>query len=97
MYAIRSYYEFSQELAGGNASAGGGATSYASFFNNRYYEAGSGEMVQAVEYGGQAWGWAYPNDYLQSLYDQTNDQRYVTYYYDQSAYVVNNPDSYNFV
>ncbi|WP_238480374.1 RagB/SusD family nutrient uptake outer membrane protein [Mangrovibacterium lignilyticum] len=89
-------YQFSQELASGNASAGGGATAYASFFNNRYYEAGSGEMVQAVEYGGNAFGWAFPNDYLQSLYDQTNDQRYVTYYYDQSAYVVNNPDHANF-
>ena len=89
-------YQFSQELASGNASAGGGATVLASFFNNRYYEAGSGEMIQAVEYGGQAFGWAFPNDYLQSLYDRDNDNRYITYYYDQSAYIVNNPDHPNF-
>ncbi|MCR8667883.1 RagB/SusD family nutrient uptake outer membrane protein [Aestuariibaculum sp. M13] len=89
-------YMFNQELASGNASAGGGATAFASMFVNRLYEAGSGEIIQAVEYGGQSFGWAFPNDYLESLYDQDNDNRFTTYYYDPSTYVVNNPDHPNF-
>ncbi|WP_370479747.1 RagB/SusD family nutrient uptake outer membrane protein [Tamlana flava] len=97
MHAESLYtYPFSQELASGNASAGGGATAFASMFVNRLYEAGSGEIIQAVEYGGQSFGWAFPNDYCESLYDQTNDNRYTTYYYDPSTYIVNNPDHPNF-
>ena len=43
----------------------------------------------------EAFGWAFPNDYCQSLYDRDNDNRYTTYYYEQN-YLVNNPDSPNF-
>ena len=55
----------------------------------------SGEVLRSVEYGGQALGWSFPNDYLQSLYDPENDKRYTTYYYPLIKYV-NNPDKPNF-
>jgi len=88
-------YQTSQALAGGNDTAGGGPSCLASMFNNRYYEISTGEMIQAVDIGGQAFGWEFPNDYCQSLYDRVNDKRYTTYYYDQN-YIVNNPNSPNF-
>jgi len=88
-------YQTSQALAGGNDTAGGGPSCLASMFNNRYYEISTGEMIQQVEIGGQAFGWEFPNDYCQSLYDQVNDKRYTTYYYDQN-YIVNNPNHPNF-
>jgi len=88
-------YQASQALAGGDATAGGGPSCLASMFNNRIYEISTGEMIQEVQYGGQAFGWAFPNDYCQSLYDQVNDKRYTTYYYDQN-YLVNNPSKPNY-
>ncbi|MEQ8471355.1 MAG: RagB/SusD family nutrient uptake outer membrane protein [Marinoscillum sp.] len=79
---------------GGDALAGGAGTWIGSVFNNRAYEI-SDEIINDVEYGGQALGWSFPNDYLQSLYDQDNDLRYSTYYYPLTKYV-NNPASPNF-
>ena len=90
------------ELFGGNDinnandfTAGGNGSWFGSVFTQRLYEQGSGDFVQQVEYGGQALGWSYPNDYLQSLYDRTNDKRYVTYYYPET-YTANNPESPRF-
>ncbi|MCB0616320.1 MAG: RagB/SusD family nutrient uptake outer membrane protein [Phaeodactylibacter sp.] len=83
------------DLGGNDNLAGGGGTWLSSVFNNRAYELSSGEVISSVEYGGQALGWSFPNDYLQSLYDQENDKRYTTYYYPLIKYV-NNPDKPNF-
>ncbi|MCV9387421.1 RagB/SusD family nutrient uptake outer membrane protein [Reichenbachiella ulvae] len=79
----------------GDNTAGGRGTWHSSVFNNRAYEMSTGEIVQSAEYGGQALGWSFPNDYLQSLYDQDNDRRYTTYYYPLTKYV-NAPGHPNF-
>jgi hypothetical protein len=79
----------------GDALAGGGGTWFGSLFNNRLYELSSGEVIATIENGGQALGWSFPNDYLKSLYDQTNDLRFETYYYPLNLYV-NNPAKANF-
>jgi len=89
-------YQCDQATGGSSALAGGGPTAYASCFTNRYYELSSGEMIPDVKYGGLTYGWAYPNDYLKSLYDQANDKRFTTYYFDMNGYVVNNPSKANF-
>jgi hypothetical protein len=84
------------ELTGGSdLLPGGGPTWISSLFNSRVYELSSGEMVRSVEYGGEALGWSFPNDYLRSLYDEENDLRFATYYYPLEL-IVNNPNSPNF-
>lgn len=84
------------EQTGGNDNLpGGGPTWISSMFNSRVYELSSGEMVRSVEYGGEALGWSFPNDYLRSLYDEENDLRFRTYYYPLEL-IVNNPSSPNF-
>lgn len=75
--------------------AGGGGVVLSSVFNNRAYELSSGEIINDVVYGGQSLGWDFPNDYLQSLFDQENDLRYETYFYPLEKFV-NNPDKPNF-
>ncbi len=83
------------ELTGGNDNlAGGGPTWISSMFTSRVYELSSGEMIRSVEYGGEALGWSYPNDYLRSLYDEETDLRFTTYYYPLQL-IVNNPASPN--
>ncbi len=92
-------YQRDQDLGStagnGDDTAGGRGTWIGSFFNNRAYEMSDNQILPSVEYGGQALGWGFPNDYLQSLYDQTNDLRYSTYYYPLKKYV-NNPAHPNF-
>jgi hypothetical protein len=84
------------ELTGGNDNlAGGGPTWISSMFTNRVYELSSGEMIRSVEYGGEALGWSYPNDYLRSIYDENADLRFTAYYYPLQL-IVNNPQSPNF-
>jgi len=84
------------EQTGGNDDLpGGGPTWISSMFTSRVYELSSGEMIRSVEYGGEALGWSYPNDYLRSLYDEENDLRFHTYYYPLQL-IVNNPNSPNF-
>lgn len=84
------------EVTGGNDNLpGGGPTWISSMFNARVYELSSGEMIRSVEYGGEALGWSFPNDYLRSLYDEENDLRFRTYYY-PTQLIVNNPNSPNF-
>lgn len=93
-------YQRDQDLgstAGGTGdnTAGGRGTWIGSMFNNRDYEMSGAQIIQSIEYGGQALGWSYPNNYLQSLYDQENDLRYSNYYYPMKKYV-NNPAHPNF-
>jgi hypothetical protein len=84
------------ELTGGNDNlAGGGPTWISSMFTSRVYELSCGEIIRSVEYGGEALGWSYPNDYLRSLYDEEKDLRFTTYYYPLQL-IVNNPASPNF-
>ncbi|OYX86458.1 MAG: hypothetical protein B7Y83_01285 [Flavobacteriales bacterium 32-34-25] len=84
----------------GDDLAGGGGFWLGSVFNQRIYEKQSGadavagnEVILGGEYGGQALGWFYPNNYLKSLYDKVNDKRFITYYWPENhtSYVVNNP------
>jgi hypothetical protein len=37
-------------------------------------------LIIELEQGGVSWGRVYPNDYLLSLYDKTNDKRFTQYY-----------------
>ncbi len=84
------------EITGGNDNLpGGGPTWISSFFNSRVYELSSNEMIRSVEYGGEALGWSFPNRYLRSLYDESKDLRFSTYYY-PTKLIVNNPASPNF-
>lgn len=84
------------ELTGGNdVLPGGGPTWISSMFNSRVYELSSGDMIRSVEYGGESLGWSFPNDYLRSLYDETNDLRFSSYYYPLQL-IVNNPNSPNY-
>ena len=93
-------YQRDQSLGQGDDLAGGGGFWLGSVFNQRLYEKQSGavagagnEVVLDVNYGGQALGWFFPNNYLKSLYDKTNDKRFNTYYFpdNYTAYTVNNP------
>ena len=84
-----------QTLGDSDNLAGGGGTWLGSVFTNRLYEMSTGEIIADPELGGQALGWSFPNDYLQSLYDVDEDKRYTTYYY-PLEYTVNNPDKPNF-
>jgi len=88
-------YPRDQTLGDSDNLAGGDDIWYSSFFNNRYYELNSNEMIPSVELGGNSLGWAFPNDYLQSLYDKDNDNRYTTYYY-PTKLISNNPNHPNF-
>ena len=93
-------YQRNQSLGQGDDLAGGGGFWLGSVFTQRIYEKASGasgsagnEMVLDVNYGGQSLGWFYPNNYLKSLYDKTNDKRFSTYYWpdNYTSYIVNNP------
>lgn len=93
-------YQRNQSLGEGDNLAGGGGFWLGSVFNQRLYEKQSGadiaagnEVTLTTEYGGQALGWFFPNNYLKSLYDRTNDKRFTTYYWPENytSYTVNNP------
>jgi len=88
-------YQFDEGLGDDPSLAGGLHHILPSFFTSRYYELSSGEIINDAQYGGQSLGWAFPNDYLQSLYDRENDKRYTAYYMPEVLYV-NNPDKENF-
>ncbi len=94
----------------GDNLAGGAGTWLGAVFTNRLYEHGSGLFIHSAENGGEALGWAYPNNYLQELYGTlvipnparpwgrqiiTNDLRYTAYFYPET-YVSNNPNSPRF-
>lgn len=92
-------YQKDQLLGPGDNLAGGGGSWLTGVFTQRTYEKQSGtvngqmEIINDVNYGGQALGWFFPNNYLKSLYDKTNDLRFKTYYYPDNylEYAVNNP------
>ena len=91
-------------------SLGGRPSHLAGMFQARWYEDSAGRFVQSLENGGQALGWANPNDYLQSLYGPvsipdpaqpwfkrvtTSDLRYTTFFFPETL-VANNPNSPEF-
>jgi len=91
-------------------SLGGRPSHLGGMFQSRWYEDSAGRFTQSLENGGQALGWALPNDYLQSLYGPvaipdpaqpwfkrvtTEDLRYSTYFHDEIL-VANNPSSPEF-
>ncbi len=98
-------YQKNQSLGAGDDLAGGGGFWLGSVFNQRLYEKISGadakagnEVIADINYGGQSLGWFFPNNYLKSLYDQTNDKRFSTYYWpdNYTSYIVNNPSHPNY-
>jgi hypothetical protein len=109
LFAIIRDEELGSTGAGDNL-AGGAGTWLGAVFTNRLYENGAGLFIHDVEYGGEALGWAHPNNYLQQLYGTlvipdpakpwgrqiiTNDLRYTTYFYPET-YISNNPASPRF-
>jgi starch-binding outer membrane protein, SusD/RagB family len=109
LFAIIRDEDLGSTGAGDNL-AGGAGTWLGAVFTNRLYENGAGLFIHDAEYGGEALGWAYPNNYLQELYGTlvlpdpakpwarhivTNDLRYTTYFYPET-YVSNNPNSARF-
>jgi hypothetical protein len=93
-------YQRNQSLGEGDNLAGGGGFWLGSVFNQRIYEKQSGsedpagnEVILTTEYGGQALGWFFPNNYLKSLFDPVNDKRFTTYFWPENYtnYLVNNP------
>jgi hypothetical protein len=86
------------ELLGGNDSlAGGTGSPLGAAFQSRYYEIKiPGEKVAPVIednlWGGNAFGWNLPNDYLRSLYEKGKDKRLDYYFYPDTVYG-NNPNS----
>lgn len=109
LFAIVRNQELGSTGAGDDL-AGGAGTWIGSVFTQRLYENGSGDFINSVENGGEALGWAFPNDYLQGLYGTvvipnpakpwgrqviTNDLRYTNYFYPET-YKVDNPLSARF-
>lgn len=84
-----------EALGGDENLAGGDYHQFPGMFVSRWYEIPTGEVIRTVENGGQTMGWGFPNDYLRSLYDEENDNRFDTYYYPLQLYV-NNPELPNF-
>lgn len=86
-------YQKDFSLGPDDTLAGGGGSWLGSVFTQRVYELSASESIQDAVYGGQALGWFYPNNYLKSLYDQTNDLRFKTYYYSDNYldYKITNP------
>ncbi|WP_026473380.1 RagB/SusD family nutrient uptake outer membrane protein [Alkaliflexus imshenetskii] len=85
-------YRRNEVLGGSDELAGGGGTWIGAVFQARFYEIPGGHILRDPVYGGEALGWSFPNDYLKSLYDQENDQRFTTYYYSEQL-IGNNPNS----
>lgn len=109
LFAITRDQDLGSTGAGDNL-AGGAGTWIGSVFNQRLYEDSHGYFISEVENGGQALGWAHPNDYLQELYGTlvipdptkpwgrqiiTDDLRYTNYFFPET-YIANNPDSPRF-
>ncbi len=109
LFAITRDQDLGSTGAGDNL-AGGAGTWIGSVFTQRLYEDSHGYFISEVENGGQALGWAHPNDYLQELYGTlvipdptkpwgrqiiTDDLRYTNYFFPET-YIANNPDSPRF-
>jgi hypothetical protein len=86
---------FDELLGSADNLAGGSGSPLGAAFQSRFYEInikGDSPIIQDNVYGGNAFGWNLPNDYLRSLYDQTKDKRMKFYYYPDTL-IGNNPKS----
>jgi len=87
---------FDELLGGADNRAGGSGSPLGAAFQSRFYEIQlTGQPNPIIEdnvYGGNAFGWNLPNDYLRSLYDANKDKRMKFYYYPDTL-IVNNPQS----
>jgi hypothetical protein len=85
---------FDKLLGEADNRAGGSGSPLGAAFQARYYEIKvTGQPNPIIEdnvYGGNAFGWNLPNDYLRSLYDVAKDKR-MKYYYYPDTLIVNNP------
>lgn len=90
---------FDELLGGADNRAGGSGSPLGAAFQSRFYEIKvTGQPNPIIEdnvYGGNAFGWNLPNDYLRGLYDVTKDKR-MKYYYYPDTLIVNNPLNPNF-
>lgn len=90
---------FDELLGGGDNRAGGSGTPLGAALQSRFYEiripGQPNPIIHDNVYGGNAYGWNLPNDYLRSLYDETKDKRMKFYYYPDTL-IVNNPLSPHF-
>ncbi len=86
------------ELTGGEANlSGGDGHVYGACFQARFYELKVANdpvapILESEEYGGNCYGWTYPNTYLRSLYDEEKDLRMQYYFYPDTLHG-NNPTS----
>lgn len=85
---------FDELLGGADNRAGGSGSPLGAAFQSRFYEIKvTGQPNPIIEdnvYGGNAFGWNLPNDYLRGLYDVSKDKR-MKYYYYPDTLIVNNP------
>ena len=86
---------FDELLGGADNLAGGSGSPLGAAFQSRFYEIninGDSPIIEDNVYGGNAFGWNLPNDYLRTLYDVTKDKRMKFYYYPDTL-IGNNPKS----
>jgi starch-binding outer membrane protein, SusD/RagB family len=90
-------WQFDELLGGSDNLAGGSGSPLGAAFNARFYEItipGETEkpIIEDNTYGGNCFGWTFPNAYLKSLYDKTKDKRFSAYFYPE-VLIGNNPKS----
>jgi hypothetical protein len=87
-------WPYNELLGGADNRAGGSGSPLGAAFQARYYEIKiPGQVSPIIEdnvYGGNAFGWNLPNDYLRSLYDEAKDKRMKFYFYPDTL-IANNP------
>jgi len=90
-------WQFDEIVGGSDNLAGGSGTPIGAAFESRYYEIRiTGDAIAPIiednTYGGNAFGWTLPNDYLKSLYEVGKDKR-LQYFFYPDVLIGNNPAS----
>lgn len=90
-------WQFDELTGGSDNLAGGSGTPIGACFNARFYEiriSGDPEppIIEDNTYGGNCFGWTFPNSYLRSLYDKDKDKR-LQYFFYPDVLIGNNPKS----
>ncbi len=92
-------FQFDEMTGGSETLSGGDGHVYGACFQARFYEikiAGDAVMpiLEDVRYGGNSYGWTYPNEYLRSLYDEEKDKRMEYYFYPDTLMGTNPASQY---
>lgn len=85
-------FQYNRINGGSHDAAGGYGNNLKGMFTSRWYEIPGGYMVEDLAWNGRTLAWCLPNNYLKSLYDPINDQRFLNYFYPDTI-VANNPAS----